>query len=179
MADRKGELTAGDWAVLALLCEQPSHGWALAAKLARNGELGSVWSLGRPLVYRALESLEARALIEPTGFERGTRGPQRTVFAPTDEGRRALGGWLVETVPHVRDMRSLLLLKLVFASRANVDARPLLEGQHELLNEIVVALSHRGDELQCPEAILVRFRVESSRALLRFVDGLLDGTPVS
>ncbi len=168
------ELAAGEWAVLALLCEQPGHGWALAAKLAKDGELGTVWSLGRPLVYRSLEILQNRGLVEPTGFEPGTRGPNRTIFGPTAQGRAAVEHWLSEPVEHVRDMRSLLLLKLVFASRANLDARPLLERQRELLAQAVGGLSGRAEEMDGTEEILFRFRTESSRALLRFVDGLLE-----
>src|SRR5436190_2058593 len=98
MAERT--LAPGEWAVLALLSERPAHGWALAGELGRSGELGSVWSLGRPLVYRSIDILAERGLIE----------------------RRR--GACIGT-----------------------------------------------------EAILVRFRLESRRAVLRFVDGLLDATP--
>jgi hypothetical protein len=47
-------LAPGEWAVLALLCERPAHGWLLACELAPSGELGSIWSLGRLLVYRSI-----------------------------------------------------------------------------------------------------------------------------
>ena len=67
------ELAPGEWSVLALLAEEPGHGWALARQMARDGEIGRVWALGRPLVYRALELLEERGLIEPAGSERGIR----------------------------------------------------------------------------------------------------------
>ena len=173
------ELTVGDWAVLALLCEQPSHGWAIAGKLSREGELGTVWSLGRPLVYRALETLEDQVLIEPAGLERGTRGPQRTIFVPTVAGQQAVHEWLRDPVPHVRDMRSLLLLKLVFAARAHVDSRELLEGQRDILQGTVEALSARTAGSVGADAILLRFRAESSQALLRFVEGLLDSAETS
>jgi PadR family transcriptional regulator AphA len=74
MADER-ELAPGEWSVLGLLAEQPAHGWALAAELAPDGGIGSVWSLGRPLVYRSLEILERRGLIEPAGLEDSVRGP--------------------------------------------------------------------------------------------------------
>ena len=47
------ELSLGEWATLALLREEPTHGWAIVKLLAPAGEVGSVWSLSRPLVYRA------------------------------------------------------------------------------------------------------------------------------
>ena len=80
---RERELAPGEWSVLALLTEAPSHGWALARQMTRTGEIGSVWSLGRPLVYRALKLLEQRGLIEAIGHEPGLRGPNRTIFRAT------------------------------------------------------------------------------------------------
>src|SRR4051812_9307181 len=93
-------LAPGEWAVLALLSERPSHGWAVAAQLGASGELGSVWSLGRPLVYRSIDILAERQLIEPAGHEPGLRGPNRTIFRATDAGREALAQWLSEPVDH-------------------------------------------------------------------------------
>jgi len=46
----RDELTAGEWAVLALLAEAPTHGFAIAKAMAPEGEVGKVWSVRRPLV---------------------------------------------------------------------------------------------------------------------------------
>jgi DNA-binding PadR family transcriptional regulator len=167
------DLAPGEWAVLALLNEQPGHGWALAAQLGPSGELGSVWSLGRPLVYRSIDILAERRLIEPVGHEPGLRGPNRTIFGATEAGREALGLWFVEPVDHVRDVRSLLLLKLIFAERAGVDLTPMLAVQHETLEKAVRSLEARAGASAGSEAILLRFRLESTRAVERFVEGLL------
>jgi DNA-binding PadR family transcriptional regulator len=167
------ELAPGEWSVLALLAEQPSHGWALARQMARDGEIGRVWALGRPLVYRALELLEERRLIEPAGSERGVRGPNRTVFRATAEGRRELAEWLEVPVEHVRDVRSLLLLKLVLIERARLGREGLLRAQRELVVPSIAALERRLAESSGSEAIFVRFRLESTRAVLDFIDGLL------
>ena len=70
------ELAPGEWSVLALLSDAPAHGWALAKEMSRDGEVGRVWAVGRPLVYRALELLESRGLIEPVGSERGRARPE-------------------------------------------------------------------------------------------------------
>src|SRR5712691_4397614 len=102
-------LAPGEWAVLALLSERPSHGWAVASQLDPSGELGSVWSLGRPLVYRSIDILAERELIQPAGHEPGLRGPNRTIYRATQAGSDALAEWLAEPVDHVRDVRSLLL----------------------------------------------------------------------
>jgi DNA-binding PadR family transcriptional regulator len=166
------DLAPGEWAVLALLCERPAHGWALARQLSPTGELGSIWSLTRPLVYRSLEILEERGLIVPAGHEPGSRGPNRTIFRATPAGHAALAEWLSEPVEHVREGRSLLLLKLVFAQRNCVDPRPLLVAQQRLLAESIGSLEERVGESDGIEAILLRFRLESSRAVDRFIDGV-------
>ena len=166
-------LAPGEWSVLALLAEEPGHGWALARQMARDGEIGRVWALGRPLVYRALELLETRGLIEPAGSERGVRGPNRTVFRATDAGRTALSQWLQEPVEHVRDVRSLLLLKLVLIDRAGLDRTQLLKAERELVLPSVHALERRLGESSGSDAIMIRFRLETTRAVVDFIDGLL------
>jgi DNA-binding PadR family transcriptional regulator len=168
-------LAPGEWAVLALLAERPTHGWAVALQLGPKGELGSVWSLGRPLVYRSIDILAERGLIEPAGVERGERGPNRTIYRTTCAGATALVQWLEEPVEHVRDVRSLLLLKLIFAERTGIDPTPMLEVQHSTVRDAVTALDERMRSSFGSEAILLRFRLESTRAVLRFVEGLLDG----
>src|SRR5438552_12627410 len=141
--------------------------------MARDGEVGRVWALGRPLVYRALELLEERGLIEPAASEPGLRGPNRTVFRATAAGREALAEWLEEPVDHVREIRSLLLLKLVLIERAGLDREPLLRGQREVVMPSVLALEHRLSESKGTEAIFLRFRLETTRAVVDFIDGLL------
>jgi DNA-binding PadR family transcriptional regulator len=171
MAERS--LAPGEWAVLALISEQPAHGWALATQLGPSGELGSVWSLGRPLVYRSIDILAERGLIEPAGHEPGLRGPNRTLYRTTCAGATALVQWLEEPVEHVRDVRSLLLLKLIFAERTGIDPTSMLEAQQVTIDAAVALLERRMQASAGSEAILLRFRLESTRAVLRFVEGLL------
>jgi PadR family transcriptional regulator AphA len=168
------DLAPGEWAVLALLCERPTHGWALARQLSPSGELGSIWSLTRPLVYRSLEILEERRLIVPAGSEPGARGPNRTIFRATPAGHEAVAEWLAEPVEHVREGRSLLLLKLVFAQRNCVDPRTMLHAQQLALEDAIASLEARVHESVGTDAILLRFRLESSRAVERFIDGILE-----
>lgn len=159
--------------MLALLCERPAHGWALASQLSSTGELGSIWSLGRPLVYRSLEILQSRELIASSGLEPGARGPNRMIFRATAAGHDAVARWLAEPVEHVREGRSLLLLKLVFAERGCVDPRPMLIGQHDAATRGIGALEARLAASSGVDRVLLRFRLESTRAVLRFVEGEL------
>jgi len=167
------DLAPGEWSILALLAEKPGHGWALARQMARDGEIGSVWSLGRPLVYRAIEVLDERGLIEAIGHEPGLRGPSRTIFRATEEGRSELERWLAEPVDHVREIRSLFLLKLILLERAGLDPKALLDAQRVQVEPAVRTLEERLSESEGTEQILVRFRLESTRAVLHFIDSLL------
>src|SRR4051794_9343695 len=163
----------GEWAVLALLCERDAHGWALARVLGPDGEIGRIWSLKRALVYRALETLQQKHLIAPVGVEQGERGPGRTILRPTRAGRGAVRSWLREPVDHVRDVRSLLLLKLTFTERAGLDVGPLLEAQKARLVAIEQALDGQAVGPTTGEVALRSFRIETTRAAIRFVDALL------
>ena len=88
------ELAPGEWAILALLCEKEAHGWALVRALAPDGEIGRVWSVKRALVYRGIETLTERRLVEAAGTSEGLRGKSRTVLQATAAGRRAVLAWL-------------------------------------------------------------------------------------
>jgi PadR family transcriptional regulator AphA len=166
-------LNAGEWSLLALLCEEPRHGWALAAELSPRGSVGGIWALTRPLVYRALDLLAARGLIEVAGETPSTRGPNRTLWRATESGRAAVDAWLAEPVRRVRDVRPELLLKLVLAERLGRDPRPLLRAQEPLLAEVVRALEAGADGASDGDAVVVRYRLETARSALRFVAGEL------
>ncbi|MFC0107465.1 PadR family transcriptional regulator [Kibdelosporangium aridum] len=79
-----------EWTVLALLREQPRHGFAIAASTAVDGPVGRVWQIARPVIYRALDRLEAAELIRPLTVESGP-GPQRTIYELTPRGRGRCG----------------------------------------------------------------------------------------
>jgi DNA-binding PadR family transcriptional regulator len=162
-------LTAGEWSVLALLCEESAHGWALASLLAPDAEIGRIWTLRKSLVYRALELLHERELVEVAGSAASPKGPSRTVYRATEEGRSRLARWLAEPVEHIRDLRPDLLLKLAFAERAAVDTSALLDAQRLLLAEIVAGLERRLEGASGAEAILLRYQVETAGAATRFV----------
>ena len=63
----RDELTAGEWAALALLAEGSTHGFAIARAMAPEGEVGKIWTVRRPLVYRALETLTGMGLARAGG----------------------------------------------------------------------------------------------------------------
>ncbi len=160
-------LTLADHAVLGLLAEQPRHGWAVVRELALDGDLGRIWSLSRPLAYRAMDGLEAQRLARSTRSEPG-RGPRRTIYAPTASGWRALDQWLAEPVHHLRDVRTELLLKLALSRRLGRELRPLLRAQQHTLRPIHAALDRAATD---PDADLVdAWRREAAESVRCFLE---------
>lgn len=163
-----GELLLGEWACLGILAAAPAHGFAVAAHLRPDGDLGRVWSLSRPLTYRALDQLVGRGLVDPVASEQGVAGGQRTILDITPTGRGLLQGWLAEPVRHLRDLRSELLLKLLLCRMCAVDEQPLLRRQQEVVERMAAVLGTHADD-----DVVAVWRSESSRAALRFVARLL------
>ena len=145
----------------------------MARALAPDGEVGRVWSCSRPLVYRALERLDELSLIEERGSEPSDAGPRRTVLGATRSGRRELERWLAEPAAHVRELRSSLMLKLLFLSRRGADASELLGRQRSVLAALVAGLEEAAGEGEGFDRVLYVWRLESARAALRFVDDML------
>jgi DNA-binding PadR family transcriptional regulator len=143
--DRRPTLSLTECAVLALLVEEPRHGYDLASELSPSSEVGEVWTVSRPLVYRALDRLEALGLAEARRREPGQAGPRRTVYGPTRRGRSLLRRWLAAPVDHLRDVRGALLLKLVLGRRLGVDRGPLVESQLRALAPQLDALASAPD----------------------------------
>jgi len=83
------ELSPVEWAVLGLLATAPAHGFALAKELRANGRWGRIWTVPRPVVYRALSTLETRGLISVQREEDSRLGPPRAVYQATPSGASA------------------------------------------------------------------------------------------
>ena len=173
MRRRTEQLATGEWAVLALVEEAPTHGFAVAKMLAPGGEVGRVWAMRRPLVYRTLEVLAGRELTETAGTEASSAGPQRTLVQVTADGSRRVAAWLAEPVEHVRDARSELMLKLLFLDRRAVDPGPLLVAQRERFRKHERLLRASLDEAEGFARTLALWRVENTSAAVRFVDALV------
>ena len=170
-------LSLAEWIVLALIAEQPRHGFAVASLTERDGDVGRAWHVPRPIVYRAITSLEAAELIAVDSTEQGRRGPQRWVYAATPAGRVAVRRWLRSPVAHVRDGRSELLVKLALLDRRRLSTRALITAQRRVFLRIERALSSPAMNGTAGTAdtdgfgrVLRAWRLESARAALRFLD---------
>jgi DNA-binding PadR family transcriptional regulator len=173
MRRRSEQLTTGEWAVLALVAEALTHGFAVARELAPDGEVGRVWAMRRPLVYRTLDVLTDRELVRAAGTQPSESGPPRTVLEITEDGRERVDAWRLAPVQHVRDARADLMLKLLFLDRAGRDPAPLLVAQRERFAAIAAELEKA--EAEGFARTLALWRLENTRAAIRFVDALVNG----
>ena len=82
---RKGVI---QYCLLALLEAEPCHGYELIARLARTKMI----ALAESTVYPALARLRAKGLVQHESAP-SERGPERKIFALTDEGRDLLATW--------------------------------------------------------------------------------------
>ncbi len=153
---------------LTLIVQGVSHGWAVGTTLAPDGELGRIWTLTRPLTYRAIDGLVEKRLVSRRGHTAG-RSRDRVVLAPTAAGRRMATRWLDTPVLHLRDVRTELLMKLTLRARMGLDNVTLLTAQQVVLAPTIDVLvsSHAEDD------VVDVWRRENARAVRRFLDQAL------
>src|SRR6266404_9797793 len=79
------------YAILGLLAERPSHGYAVHASF--EARLSDFWELNYGQVYQVLGLLEREGLIAGEDDRVGKRPPKK-VYSVTSRGRIALRNWL-------------------------------------------------------------------------------------
>ena len=162
-------LLPAEWAALGVLAGGPTHGYDVARALGEDGVLGPVWTVPRPLVYRALQQLDQAGLVEPGGEEPSDAGPRRTTLRVTRRGRARLKRWLGEPVERPRDVRSMLMLKLALLHERGEDPRPLLQAQRAVMEQRVrdLRVERRGSDGF--DRTLLTWRVEYALGVVRFL----------
>jgi DNA-binding PadR family transcriptional regulator len=168
----KRELLPGEWAVLALLCERPAHGYAIAATMAADGDVGEIWSLSEQLTYKTLRTLQTLGHVEVSAVKTGRGAPRRTELTATPEAKRMVSRWLRTPERHIRDLRPNLLLKLHLLHRRGRSPLPLLEAQRDLLARTIAQLDAERTEHE-PTALLNRWRGTMATAARDFVEQLI------
>ncbi len=164
-----------EWVCLALLVEDPAHGFALAKQLEPGSDIGRILTVRRSLVYRAVDRMVAAGLAEPDRVEPGASGPNRTIHRITADGRTEVDRWLQAPVAHVRDLRVEFLLKLRLRERRGLGTRRLLTRQRTVLGPTLVELVKRGEvnrpDGDVPDVVDV-WRAHNAGAVADFLDVL-------
>ncbi len=162
-------LSLSDYAVLAALGEGPAHGFRLAGLFAKGGDLGGMWTVGRPQIYRALERLAGLGYVRVAEHVVSESGPPRSVYALTEAGEAALNAWLEHPALHLRDARNELLLKLVFLERRALDPEPLLTAQTAHFRRIRDDYRARLEHATGAERLALEWRSVMAEAALKFL----------
>lgn len=177
MRPRRTELNLTEWIVLALADEAPAHGWTVVRALRRGSTLGQVWSTSGPLVYRAIARLQETGLLQVVGTVEG-RGPNRVMLDATPAGREAVRVWFLEPVEHVRDVRTVLLVKLLLLEQRGADRSSLVRDQRERLRPVAAMAADQVAAASGPDRLVAEWRAANTDAVMRFLDAI-DAAPAT
>ena len=160
------QLPFAEWVCLTLIAQKVSHGWALGTMLAPDGELGRIWTLSRPLTYRAIDGLVDKGLVTRTGQAAG-RGRDRVILA-ADPGRPA------RRQAVARQPRRAPARRAHRAARQAVPARPGRPRQRGAARRPAGSCSSRPSTPSprpiADDDLVDLWRRESARAVRRFLD---------
>ena len=166
--DRDEQLLLGEWACLGILYQGPTHGFAIAARLKPDGDVGRVWSLSRPLTYRSLDQLVARGYVHAVGEEPGIAGGNRTILAATraGPGPRCAGGW------RPRSPTCATCAASCCSSSSRRAVRHRRAAPCSTASATSSRRSRRGSPTAPDDDVVALWRSESSEAALRFLDAV-------
>lgn len=115
--------------LLALLAEQPKHGYQLKQEF--EASTAGVWPLNIGQVYTTLDRLERDGLVQQLELEPGAEG--RKQYRITDDGRRELEDWF-SVAPDGAPQRDGLIIKVLVALHtAGVDPQAVIATQRAAL----------------------------------------------
>ena len=84
-------------AILGLLSQSPRHGYMLRAAFEALVGGKDIWEVKPAQIYTTLARLEESGLVRQEGVDQAT-GPEKRIYAITDDGRKALASWFAEGV---------------------------------------------------------------------------------
>jgi DNA-binding PadR family transcriptional regulator len=123
------------YALLALLIEGETHGYALVKRFALR--LGPHWHPNIGQIYHQLRSLERQGLV--IGRDELHLARLRRLFRVTPRGERALGQWLGRRPSWPGPVRDEMLVRLLAAGRRGTAAVAAQLDRHEAEYERYVA----------------------------------------
>lgn len=123
--------------LLALLAEEPRHGYEL--KTAFERRTGGEWAINIGQVYTTLQRLERDGLVEQVGDDANRRD-----YRITPAGRTQIEGWYATPVVAEGPPRDELMIKVLLAVAAlDVDVTDILQRQRRASIEQLQAYTRR------------------------------------
>jgi DNA-binding PadR family transcriptional regulator len=147
--------------------ESPTHGYGLKQRHDHHFRRARPLHLGQ--IYSTLGRLERDGLVTLAGVEHES-GPERKLYAITDEGIQATGAWLSKPEAPAPYLQPTLYAKVVLALVTDRDPHPFLDAQRavhlERMRELTLLKRNGGlsDKLLADHAL---FHLEAD---LRWID---------
>lgn len=173
---RKAAPISMEHVILALLDEEPMHGYELHQKLSKLPGISKIWNLKQALFYAKLERLHTDGYIQEHSTQKEGTAPARVVFQLSPIGKNSLSAWITVPVPKARDIRQVFLGKLIIARRYCL--RKALELIH---NQRIVCqswLQHLESEIpeatdqELDEYIVHSYKMNREQSMLNWLDNL-------
>ena len=162
----RSQLSVAEGACLALVAAGVTHGYDVAKHFQPEGDIGEVFTLSNPVVYRTLKVLESDGLLTSTD-SLGVRKQLKFTLGCTDLGHVAVADWLNTPVTHLRDIRGEFLVKMLLRGAAGYEAESFLAQQRSVLSGVITQLL--ADK---STTAVATWRREQARAVARFLDEL-------
>lgn len=89
----------------------------------------------------------------------------------TRAGKTFSRSWLVEPVEHLRDVRTVLLVKFQLLERMGQSPVPLAMRQQEAFAPLIAAIT-----AEPPIDVVGQWRVEHAQAVDRFLEGVIEAS---
>jgi DNA-binding PadR family transcriptional regulator len=112
--------------ILGLVDEEPAHGYGLKQRHDRHFQRARPLHVGQ--IYSTLGRLERDGLVRPAGIEQEA-GPDRKLYAITDEGSTATEEWLSSPETPAKHLQPVLYSKVVLALLTQRDPNEYLDAQ--------------------------------------------------
>jgi DNA-binding PadR family transcriptional regulator len=153
--------------LLGLLEDHPRHGYEL--RQSYEERFPSARPLRSGQVYSTLSRLQRDGLVDAMGDEPG-RGPDRKVFAITEDGVAAFDGWI--QTPEAIDpyLQDALFMKVVLALRSGRSAPALLDAQRDHHLTTMRVLTQQKASADPAETVRLDFALFHLEADLRWID---------
>lgn len=133
-------------AILGLLSQSPRHGYMLRAAFEVLVGGKEIWDVKPAQIYTTLARLEESGLVrqEPrNGSAEQPAGPEKRVYAITDDGRRQLASWFAEGVQEERQRDEFFVKLMLSLDAEGADPGAVIQAQRGTLYQELHDLTAR------------------------------------
>jgi DNA-binding PadR family transcriptional regulator len=128
--------------LLGLLAQRPRHGYELHAAFEAVVGGQANWDVKPAQVYTTLARLAEAGLVVEEGVEQDG-GPEKRIFAITEQGRGELQAWMAEPVPSEHQRDEFFLKLMLSVATGIADPRRVIYTQRASLYRELHAITTR------------------------------------